>query len=173
MLGATVAGATGGGWDTAVALAYPMGDVLLVVMVVVARHAARLAREPGLAAARRRRCAAHVIADAGYVISGLADERRALWVPIVGARLAAADRGRGLEPGHARRAQVALDGWRTLVTPTLLALVAGGLLVADHFHQTIDAAVWLAAATLVAVLGRMALTFVENTALHATRASWR
>ena len=56
-----------------------------------------------------------------------------------------------------------------LVTPSLLAIVAGGLLVADHFNQTVDAAVFLSAATLVLVLIRMALTFHENTALHATR----
>ena len=41
--------------------------------------------------------------------------------------------------------QVALDGWRTLITPSLLALVAAGLLVADHFRATVDAAVWLSA----------------------------
>ncbi len=65
--------------------------------------------------------------------------------------------------------RVTLDGWRLLITPTLLALVAGGLLVADHFHQTSDAAIWLAAGTLVLVLVRMALTFVENTTLQASR----
>ena len=56
-----------------------------------------------------------------------------------------------------------------LITPSLLALVAGGLLVLDHFRATTDAAVWLSGATLVAVLGRMALTYHENTALHASR----
>ena len=68
-----------------------------------------------------------------------------------------------------RPRQVALEGWRMLITPSLLALVAGGLLVLDHYRQTIDAAVWLSGATLVAVLGRMALTYHENTALHASR----
>ena len=66
--------------------------------------------------------------------------------------------------------QVALEGWRMLVTPSLLGLVAGGLLVLDHFRATTDAAVWLSGATLVAVLGRMALTYHENNALHASRA---
>ena len=36
LLGNEVDRVTGGGWATAVALAYPMGDVLLVVLVVVA-----------------------------------------------------------------------------------------------------------------------------------------
>ena len=59
---------TGGGWDSALALAYPMGDVLLVVMVRRRADAARLAREPGLAAARRGGLLAHVVADVGYVV---------------------------------------------------------------------------------------------------------
>ena len=83
--------------------------------------------------------------------------------------LAAPDRGRRVEPGPLAGGPWTLEGWRMLVTPSLLAIMAGGLLVADHFHQTIDAAVFLSAATLVLVLVRMALTFHENTALHATR----
>jgi diguanylate cyclase (GGDEF)-like protein len=167
LLGVTVRDATGGGWDSALALAYPMGDVLLVVMVVVAVTLRGWRGSPVcvlLAAA----VMAHVIADAGYVISGLADHRRPLWVPVVGVMSPLLVAIAAWSPVTAPR-EVALDGWRTLVTPTLLALVAGGLLVLDHFHQTADAAVWLAAATLVAVLGRMALTFVENTALHQSR----
>ena len=167
LLGGTVARATGGGWPAAVALAYPMGDVLLVVMVVVAvtLRGWRVSPVWLLLAAG---LLAHVIADVGYVSSGLADERRALWVPVLGllsplliaaARLepgarAAPGRARGL--AHARDADAARARRRRPAR-------------ADHFHQTIDAAVFLSAATLVSVLVRMALTFVENTALHATR----
>jgi diguanylate cyclase (GGDEF)-like protein len=111
---------------------------------------------------------AHVLADVGYVAAGLADHRRPLWVPVVGLAsplLVAAAAWSPVPPPR----PVALAGWRTLVTPSLLALVAGALLVLDHFDRTSDAAVWLSAATLVAVLVRMALTFVENTALLASR----
>ena len=167
LLGGTVARATGGGWPAAVALAYPMGDVLLVVMVVVAvtLRGWRVSPVWLLLAAG---LLAHVIADAGYVVSGLAEERRALWVPIVGLASPLLIAAAAWSPVRAPRS-VALEGWRTLVTPTLLALVACALLVLDHFRQTIDAAVFLSAATLVVVLIRMALTFVENTALQATR----
>jgi hypothetical protein len=89
-------------------------------------------------------------------------------VPLLGIASMFAIVGAAWSPQRPPR-KVALDGWRTLVTPSLLALVACGLLVADHFHRTVDAAVWLSAAALVAVLGRMALTFVENNRLHATR----
>jgi diguanylate cyclase (GGDEF)-like protein len=167
LLGGTVENATNGGSDTVLALAYPMGDVLLVVMVLVAVTLRGWRVSPVwllLAAA----LVAHVIADAGYVISGLTDDRRALWVPIVGVMSPVLIAIAAWSPVPTPR-EVVLDGWRTLVTPTLLALVAGGLLVADHFHETGDAAVWLAAATLVAVLVRMALTFVENTSLHQSR----
>ena len=167
LLGVTVERATGGGWASALALAYPMGDVLLLVMVVVAVTLRGWHVSPvwlllgaGLLA--------HVIADVGYVSSGLADERRGLWVPAVGILsplLIAAAAWSPVAPART----VVLDGWRTLITPSLLALVAGGLLVADHFNETTDAAVWLAAATLVGVLARMALTFLENTELHASR----
>jgi diguanylate cyclase (GGDEF)-like protein len=167
LLGGTVDRATGGGWASAVALAYPMGDVLLVVMVVVAvtLRGWRVSPVWLLLAAG---LLAHATADVGYVVSGLAEERRALWVPIVGVISPLLIAAAAWAPVGEPRA-VALEGWRTLVTPSLLALVAGTLLVTDHFHRTSDAAVFLAAATLVAVLVRMALTFLENTTLLATR----
>jgi len=54
-------------------------------------------------------------------------------------------------------------------TPALLGLLAGAVLVSDHFRRTTDAAVVLAGLTLAAVLVRMVLTFVENSALHVSR----
>ena len=167
LLGTEVDRVTGGGWASAVALAYPMGDVLLVVLVVVAitLRGSRLSAVWLLLAAGLM---ARVIGDVGYVAAGLDDERRALWVPLIGLTspvlIAIAAWVRAPQPRT-----VALEGWRMLVTPSLLALVAGGLLVLDHFRETTDAAVWLSGATLVAVLGRMALTYHENTALHASR----
>ncbi|HET6547237.1 MAG TPA: EAL domain-containing protein [Solirubrobacter sp.] len=167
LLGGTVERATGGGLAGAVALAYPMGDVLLAVMVVVAVTLSGWRVSPVwllLAAG----LLAHVCADAGYVAAGLADHRRPLWVPVVGLASPLLIAAAAWSPVSAPRA-VALEGWRTLVTPSLLALVAGALLVLDHFDRHSDAAVFLSAATLVAVLIRMALTFVENTALLASR----
>jgi diguanylate cyclase (GGDEF)-like protein len=167
LLGGTAERATGGGLASAVALAYPMGDVLLVVMIVVAvtLRGWRVSPVWTLLAAG---LLAHAIADVGYVSSGLAHERRALWVPLLGLASPLLIAAAAWSPDRAPRT-VALGGWQTLVTPSLLALVAGGLLVADHFSHAVDAAVLLSAATLVLVLVRMAFTFHENTALHATR----
>jgi diguanylate cyclase (GGDEF)-like protein len=166
-LGPEVQSDTGGAWATAVALAFPMGDVLLVVMVVVALTlrgwrvgAVWLLLATGVLA--RAAC------DAAHVAAGVGGTVQAWFVPVLGVVAVGAIAGAALRPDRPPR-QVSLDGWRTLVTPTLLALVATGLLVADHFRGTVDAAVWFSAATLVAVLGRMALTFVENGVLHASR----
>jgi GGDEF domain-containing protein len=167
LLGGAVERATGDAWATAIALAYPMGDVLLVVMIVVAvtLRGWRVSPVWMLLAAG---LLAHVVADVGYVSSGLAHERRALWVPVLGLVSPLLIAAAAWSPDRPPRA-VALEGWRMLVTPTLLALLAGSLLVLDHFDRTFHVAVFLSAATLVLVLVRMALTFYENTALQATR----
>ena len=83
LLGTAVDRATGGGWASAIALAYPMGDVLLVVLVVVAvtLRGARLSPIWLLLAAG---LAARVVGDIGYVAAGLDDHQRPLWVPLIG-----------------------------------------------------------------------------------------
>jgi diguanylate cyclase (GGDEF)-like protein len=167
LLGEAADRATGGGWPSVVALLYPMFDVLLVVMVLVA-VTLRGWRVSPVWLLLGAGLLAHVAADVGYAWAGFAGDRRALWVPIVGllspVLIAAAALAPAVEP---RR--VALEGWRTLVTPSVLTLVAGGLLVADHFNATSTAAVLLAAATLVLALARMALTYLENSALQHSR----
>ena len=67
-----------------VALAYPMGDVLLVVMVRRRRHAARLAREPGLAAARPPACSRTSSPTSATSPPGSPTSGAPLWVPLVG-----------------------------------------------------------------------------------------
>jgi diguanylate cyclase (GGDEF)-like protein len=167
LLGAEIQADIGSALETAIALAFPMGDVLLLVMVVVA-----LTLRGGRVGAVWLLLAAGVLlragADTAHVSAGVDGAVQAWFVPLFGILSMFAIVAAAWSPERPPR-PVSFDGWRTLVTPTLLALVAGGLLVADHFHRTVDAAIWLSAATLVAVLGRMALTFVENTALHASR----
>ncbi|MBE2319605.1 EAL domain-containing protein [Solirubrobacter sp. CPCC 204708] len=168
VLGEAADRATGGGWPSVVALLYPMFDVMLVVMVLVAVTLRGWRVSPvwlllgvGLLA--------HVAADVGYASAGFAGQQRPLWVPVLGLLSPLLIAAAALLPALQPR-RVALVGWRTLITPSVLTLVAGGLLVADHFNNASTAAVLLAAATLVAALLRMALTFVENTALHHSRA---
>jgi diguanylate cyclase (GGDEF)-like protein len=155
-------------WITAVTLAFPMGDVLLLVMVVVALtlRGGRVSTAWLLLAAAML---ARVATDAGHILPALGDRHESSWVPVTSVVMMAGVAVAAWWP-YAPPRVVVLDGWRTLVTPSLLALLAGALLVLDHFHQTTDAAVWLSAATLVVVLIRMAFTFVENFSLHASRA---
>jgi two-component system, cell cycle response regulator len=55
-----------------------------------------------------------------------------------------------------------LRGWGMLVVPGTLALVSLGLLVIDHYSTLNGLAMWLAAATGLAVVARFGLTFREN-----------
>lgn len=67
-----------------------------------------------------------------------------------------------------RHSPVHSDDYRSPVWPPAAAgLAAVGVLVWDHFDPAHEAAVWLAAATLVAVAARMAMSFRENERLVA------
>jgi two-component system, cell cycle response regulator len=59
-------------------------------------------------------------------------------------------------------AQVSLSRWSMLVVPSLASLSAIALLTYDHHTKIEGAAVGLAAATLVAAVARLALSFSEN-----------
>ncbi|HEX2105807.1 MAG TPA: HD domain-containing phosphohydrolase [Solirubrobacteraceae bacterium] len=73
-----------------------------------------------------------------------------------------------MPPEHVRPRP--LEGRRMLVVPTLFALLGLTLLISDHFHRLNLLAVGLAWASLLAVIGRFAMTFFANLAmLHDTR----
>ncbi|HEU0023005.1 MAG TPA: HD domain-containing phosphohydrolase [Thermoleophilaceae bacterium] len=55
-----------------------------------------------------------------------------------------------------------IDGWRVVAIPALCAVVAVGLLTYDHFERVHNAALVLASATALLVTVRMALMFREN-----------
>jgi two-component system, cell cycle response regulator len=59
-------------------------------------------------------------------------------------------------------AQVGLGRWSLLVVPSIASLGAIGLLTYDHYTKIQSAAVGLAAATLVAAVARLAMSFAEN-----------
>jgi two-component system, cell cycle response regulator len=58
-----------------------------------------------------------------------------------------------------------LEGFRILAVPVGFGLLGLGLLVYDHFHRLNHAALIFSTAAIGAVIGRMALTFRENTKL--------
>ena len=169
LLGAQIQADTGSAFKTAVALAFPMGDVLLVVMVVVALTL-RGWRVSAVWLLLAFGVLLRAVCDAVHVSAGLGATVPAWLVPVLGADVGVRGRRRRLEPGARRRARSRSTAGARSSRRRCSRSSPAGLLVTDHFHRTVDAAIWLSAATLVAVLGRMALTFVENGALHASRA---
>jgi diguanylate cyclase (GGDEF)-like protein len=74
-----------------------------------------------------------------------------------------------MPPRHVRPRP--LDGRRTLVIPTLFALLGLTLLISDHFDRLNLLAVALAWASVLAVIGRFGMTFFVNLSMLAhTRA---
>jgi diguanylate cyclase (GGDEF)-like protein len=163
----SVARATGGGWTAALALAYPLGHLLLAILLVVAiaLRGWPIGRAWLLLAAafvlRTVAASLHIWVETGQgVVSA--------WVPLLGLMsLVGIAAAAWCPPTPARMVRV--DGLRMLLAPALVGIAALALLVLDHFHRGNDLPVWLAAATLVVVMARVAMTFRENQALLASR----
>ena len=152
----------GGAAATAVNVAYPIADVLLIASIVIGViiggdfRADRRLFVVGLglvAWASADTIFLYQEATTGYV-GGLIDD---LW--LIGA-IAIAAAAQMREPAAAFRRH-----HRTIVLPAAFALVAIGVLAWGQLAGLPGASVWLALATLGTVVGRLALTFQENTAL--------
>jgi two-component system, cell cycle response regulator len=149
------------GAAAATTLAYPLADALLLALSVALFTLTgwRPGRAWGFIGAG---LALSAIADSvflyqsangTYVEGTMLD---ALW-PAAALLLgyAAWQPSRGAEP-------IVLGRWSLLVVPSVASLTAIGLLTYDHFTTVESAAVGLAAATLVAAVGRLAISFSEN-----------
>jgi two-component system cell cycle response regulator len=167
-LGALVAGlvldpvlnSTGGSVAVvATNLAYPAGDLLLFLLVVMT--ISLMGWRPGwmwglIALGLLVQIAADTVylfqvAEGTYLENGWLET---LW-PLASLLLLA---GMWAPRGSTRRAR--LEGWRTVAMPTAGALAAVGVLFADHGATTVnDPARYLALATLVAAAGRVVLAF--------------
>jgi diguanylate cyclase (GGDEF)-like protein len=158
---------TGGGkLQVATTVAYPLGDLLLLVFVVgfVALNGSEVTRSWAMLAAG---LALMAVADGVFLfqsVNGTYQEGQALdalW-PTAALLL-----------GHAawqpsRRERVRLEGWRNLVMPAIFALVPVGLLVYGNLRPMNKLALVLAAASLVVAIARMALTFADNLRMTAS-----
>ncbi|MFL5886506.1 MAG: HD domain-containing phosphohydrolase [Thermoleophilaceae bacterium] len=165
---APVVQTTGGSpLQVATDVAYPLADLLLLALVagVFALSGWRPGRAwsligAGLAAmAAADSIYAYQAANQTYMEGTVLD---ALW-PAATLLVAAAA---WAPPG--KRNELRLRGWRMLFLPAAFSLVAVGMLVYDHFGHVDNAAVVLAGLTLVAVIGRTAMTFGENLKMLAT-----
>jgi two-component system cell cycle response regulator len=65
------------------------------------------------------------------------------------------------QPGR-ERAEANIDGLGLLFAPVGFGLIALGVLVYDHMHRINALSLVLAGAAIIAVIARMAITFVEN-----------
>jgi two-component system cell cycle response regulator len=147
--------------QVAVDLAYPVGDMLMLslVMGVFALTAWRPGRAwtmigLGLAAmAVADAIYAYQSSQGAYVQGGLLDAMWPAATLLVG--FAAWEPARSKEEIH-------LEGWRILVLPVVFALPSLGVLVYDHWHSVDAAAIALAAGCMLAVIVRTAMTFGEN-----------
>jgi diguanylate cyclase (GGDEF)-like protein len=147
--------------EVATDLAYPAGDVLMLMLVIGVF--ALTGWRPGrawafigaglMAMATADSIYAWQAANGAYVEGTVLD---ALWpaaTMLVG--------WAAWVPGR-QKVRISLHGWRPLVLPTVFGLVAVGILVYDHFATVNTIAVLLSSATLIAVLARTAMTFGEN-----------
>src|SRR5262245_14980404 len=146
----------------AVNLAYPLGDLLLVALVVTIC---------GLSGWRPGR--AWLLIGCGLALSGIGDGiylvqaangtyaegtlLDALW-PASALLVALA----AWQPPKRRAAQESQEGFLVIVVPSVCGVLAVALLAYDHFERIADAAVLLTTATLLLVTLRMILVFLEN-----------
>lgn len=147
-------------------LAYPLGDLLLVALVIglVCPTAARVDRTWAALAfgfilfgvtdsvylfqIAEETYTVGTILDGGWVL-GAVVLASAAWVP---------------ESTHRSAAR----GWSAFALPGVFGILALGVLVYDHFDGVHLLSLTLAAACLVAVLARMTLVFRENLQMLAT-----
>ena len=165
----TILSATGGNAAAVVTnLAYPLADLLLLVMIVgvFALLGWRPERAWWLLAAGM---VIFAVVDVVYLFQAA----RGTYVP--GTWLdplwptAAVLLGLAAWQTPARASRHRLLGWAVLVVPSLFAVGALGVLILDHFHPVSTLAVLLATATVLAAVIRAAMTFREVRSLAESR----
>jgi two-component system, cell cycle response regulator len=147
-------------------LAYPLGDLLLLGLIVGFL---------GLTGWRLER--AWIMIGAGLAVFAVADS-----VYLYQAAVGSYVEGTLLDAGWlvaivlialgawqptAERRQVELEGYQLVAIPSIFAVLGLGLLVYDHFEQQNVLALTLAAAAVLAVIVRMCVTFHERMKLLA------
>jgi two-component system, cell cycle response regulator len=147
--------------EVATDLAYPLGDMLMLslVMGVFALTAWRPGRAwtmigLGLTAmAVADSIYAYQSSQGTYSQGGLLDAMWPAATLLVGFAAWEPSRTRG---------EIDLGGWRMLVLPAAFSLPSLGVLVLDHWRPVDTAAIVLAALCMLAVIVRTAMTFGEN-----------
>ena len=159
--GAIVEATVGDPVAVAVNLAYPLGDVLLLSLVVASFALSGWRPDRGW-----------IFMGLGLGLMAIGDGvylfQSAKGTYVEGTMLDALWPAAALLVGAAAwqpvgtRVAPKLEGWRVIAIPAVAALVAVALETYDHFARISDGALVLATITLVLVTLRMALTFHEN-----------
>jgi two-component system cell cycle response regulator len=160
---------TVGGTPSVVAtnLAYPIGDMVLIALVIGGLNMSGRRLDPtclwlgaGLGVfALSDSVYLYQTAGETYTPGGVLDAGWSVGLLLLGY---AAWRPGARDEGEAR------EGWSTIVVPIGFAIVALGVAVYDHFNQVNVLALILATGCLVAVLARLLLTFAQNLRMLAT-----
>jgi len=165
----TILASTGGNTAAVVTnLAYPVADLLLLVLIVGVF--ALLGWRPERA---------WWFLAAGFVVFAVVDFvilfQVARGTYVVGTWLdvlwpaAAVLIGLAAWQPPTRDRPIRLEGWAVLVVPSLFAVSALAVLIFDHFHPVSTVAVLLATATVLAAIVRTAVTFREVRSLADSR----
>jgi diguanylate cyclase (GGDEF)-like protein len=157
--------AEGSPLQVATTLAYPLGDIALVSLVVgiLALTRWRAGRAWSLLVAG---LVATAVADSAYTLATSAGAPEGIWVDpiyLIAATLLAAAAWRSRPEAIAASAR--FDGWRELMVPALFAGVMIGLFAMQYFSTTSGLSTVLWAATMVAVILRLGISVRENKSL--------
>ncbi|HEV2713409.1 MAG TPA: HD domain-containing phosphohydrolase [Gaiellaceae bacterium] len=165
LLFSTIVDTTGGAsWTVVTNLAYPLGDLGLIVIVLATLGLTGWQVDRVWACALAG-CAVFAVTDCAY-----------LWQTAKGTYVQSTILDAGWPAGlllfaiaawQPKRAVVhrRLEGFRMLAVPVGFGLLSLGLLVYDHFDRLNATALVFSTLSIAAVMGRLALTFRENTTL--------
>jgi two-component system, cell cycle response regulator len=146
-------------------LAYPLGDILLISFIIGALVVSGF-RGAGAFLAISAGLIAWTLGDGIYLYQEATSAYQEGWLDqlwVLGGLLIA---GAALlsvfnqsEQRHIYRS--------SMVFPSIFAAIAVGVLTWDHFNRLHEVSIWLSAATLIAVIVRMGISFRENACLMA------
>lgn len=148
--------------EVATTLAYPFGDILLLSLVVgvIALTRWRPGRTWWLLLGG---LATLVVADVAYTLQSNGAAPAGVWIDPIYLVAAACLGAEAWQPDAEKIAASArFDGWRELMVPAFIAAVMIGLFAMQYFSTTSGLATVLWAATMIAVIVRLAVSVREN-----------
>jgi diguanylate cyclase (GGDEF)-like protein len=169
-LGPVLQGASGTAYETAIALAYPLGDLLLVIVAVAA--IGMTGWRPGSAWTLIAMAAlTSAVADTAYLYKvAVGTWRDGTVIDVAWSASMLLTALAAWRPVPRREAEV-LPGWRMILLPVAFALCSLGVLVYGSYAGVGHLATALAAAGVLAALARGSLSYLENARMLRRRES--